>query len=235
MAYCVHCGVKLSDSEMRCPLCGTAVLDPSEPRDPTLPRAYPVRTPEQELKRSKRFWLLLCALILLCPALLCLMTDALLGNGLTWSIYPSSAMALLYISAAVPILVPRYRPYMALVTGFAALGGYLYLVERLSASSGWFFPIVLPALTLALALIVLLMMLYHHGRLNKLTLLASVFGAVAVECLGIELFCVLSLGMGLHFVWSPYAAAPCLFISLALFFINGNRAVREEVRRRVHF
>lgn len=235
MAYCVHCGVKLSDSEMRCPLCGTAVLDPSQPRDPTLPRAYPVRTPEQELKRSKRFLLLLSALILLCPALLCLMTDFLPGGGLTWSIYPSSALVLLYISVAVPILASRHRTYIALAVDFAALGAYLYLVERLSDSGRWFFPIVLPALMLAAGFIALLISLYQHGRLNKLTLLAAVFGAAAIECLGVELFCALSLGKGLRFAWSPYAAAPCLFISLALFFINGNRSVREEVRRRVHF
>ena len=37
------------------------------------------------------------------------------------------------------------------------------------------------------------------------------------------------------FVWSPFVLAPCLFIALSLFFINGNRSVREEVRRRVHF
>lgn len=235
MAYCVHCGVRLSDSEMRCPLCGTAVLDPSQPRDPTLPRAYPVRTPEQELKRSKRFLLWFSALILLCPALLCLMTDLLLGNGLTWSIYSSSALALLYISVTVPILASHHRIYISLITDFSALGVYLYLVERLSDSGQWFFPIVLPALGLAAFFFALLIILYQHERLNKLTLLAAAFGAVAIECLGVELLCLLNLEKGLRFAWSPYAAAPCLFISLALFFINGNRSVREEVRRRVHF
>lgn len=235
MAYCVHCGVKLGDSEKRCPLCATAVLDPTEPRDPSAPPVYPVRTPEQELKRSKRFLLLVSAVMLLFPALLCLMVDLLLGGGLSWSVYPSGALTLLFIAAAIPIWARRYRAYISIATDFITLGAYLYLVEQLSLSGRWFFPIVLPALALGTALIALLFILYRHHRLNKLTLLAGAFGAIALECLAIELLCALDLGGGLVFSWSPYAAAPCLFISLALFLLNGNRAVREEVRRRVHF
>ena len=50
MSYCVHCGVKLGEGEKRCPLCKTAVYDPAEPAPAFQPRAYPVRTPEQEIK-----------------------------------------------------------------------------------------------------------------------------------------------------------------------------------------
>ena len=31
MSYCVHCGVELADSEKRCPLCHTRVVDPASP------------------------------------------------------------------------------------------------------------------------------------------------------------------------------------------------------------
>ena len=66
-------------------------------------------------------------------------------------------------------------------------------------------------------------------------LLAASFAAVAVECVFIEWLISLSRGQAGSFFWSPYVLAPCLFISIALFFINCNRAVREEVRRLVHF
>lgn len=234
MAYCVHCGVKLGDSEKRCPLCNTLVLDPWAPHDPSIPRAYPVRTPEQELKRSKHFFLWLAALMLLCPALLCLMIDLMQG-GLTWSLYPSSALSLLFLAVIVPILVPKYRLYVALAACFTSLSVYLYLVQIFSKTSDWFFPIVLPSLALTMGFIILVIFLYRHGRLNKLTLLAALFGAVSLDCLAIECFCSLGTQGTIAFHWSPYAAAPCFFISLALFFINGNRSVREEVRRRVHF
>ena len=235
MAYCVHCGVKLADSEKRCPLCQTPVYDPAEPQRPAAPKPYPVRTPEQELKRSKRFLLILAALMLLAPAALCLVIDLLITGGVTWSSYASGALVMLFLSVAVPLIVPKYQAYFAIGVPFLCLNGYLFLVERLSNSGRWFFPIALPALALGALIITLITALWRRGWLNKLTLLALSFSGVALECLVIEWLLARAKGMTGGFVWSPFVLAPCLFISLSLFFINGNRFVREEVRRRVHF
>lgn len=235
MAYCVHCGVKLGDSEKRCPLCQTPVYDPAEPERPSAPKPYPVRTPEQELKRSKRFLLTLSALMLLAPAGLCFVIDLLITGGITWSGYASGALIMLFVSVAVPLAVPKYQVYFAIGTSFLCLNGYLFLVERLSGSGRWFFPIALPALALAAVIITLITMLWRRGWLNKLTLLGLAFAGIALECLAIEWLHAAALEKTGGFVWSPFVLAPCLFISLSLFFINGNRSVREEVRRRVHF
>ena len=235
MAYCVHCGVKLGESEKRCPLCNTVVIDPAQPHDPTLPRSYPVRTPEQELKRNKRFLLRLTALLTLLPALLCLITDLLLGPGVTWSIYPTGALTLLFIAIAVPILTPKLWDIASLAADFTALSGYLFLVEKTSESGRWFFPIVLPCLILAVFLLLVIALCHHKKWLNRLTFPAAILLATAAQCLGIEM--ILSHhGLGhIAFFWSPYAAAPCIFFALVLFFINGNRTVREEFRRWAHF
>ena len=235
MAYCVHCGVKLADSEKRCPLCQTPVYDPSEPVRPAVPKPYPVRTPEQELKRSKRFLLSRAALMLLAPAGLCFVIDLLITGKITWSGYASGALIMLFLSAAVPLAVSKYQAYFAIGAPFLCLNGYLFLVERLSDSGRWFFPIALPALALGAAIITLIMALWRRGRLNLLTLIALSFAGAALECLAIEWFHAMANQMTGGFVWSPFVLAPCLFISLSLFFINGNRSVREEVRRRVHF
>ena len=235
MAYCVHCGVKLGGSERRCPLCGTQVLDPAEPEVSAVPRAYPVRTPEQELKRNKRFLLVVAGLMLLLPGLLCLVIDFLLGGGITWSIYAATALWLLFIAVAVPLTVTRFRAYLSLGTAFLCLSAYLFLVELFSRSGPWFFPVVFPSLVLAAGLILLLIVLFRRGKLNKLTMLAASLASVAVQCLLVEWLISRALGSEILFLWSPYVLAPCLFIALWLFFINGNRAVREEVRRRLHF
>ena len=235
MAYCVHCGVKLGAGEKRCPLCQTPVYDPMEPERPAAPKSYPVRTPEQELKRSKRFLLTLAALMLLAPAGLCLVIDLLITGGVTWSGYASGALIMLFISVAAPLAVPRYHTYSAIGASFLCLNGYLFLVERLSASGRWFFPIALPSIALGAAIVTLITVLWRRGRLNKLTLLGLSFAGVALECLAIEWLLSAAYEKTGGFVWSPFVLAPCLFISLSLFFINGNRSVREEVRRRVHF
>ncbi len=235
MAYCVHCGVKLADSEKRCPLCQTPVYDPAEPQRSAAPKPYPVRTPEQELKRSKRFLLTLASLMLLAPAGLCLVIDLLISGGVSWSGYASGALIMLFLSVAVPLAVPKYQIYFAIGTSFLCLNGYLFLVERLSGSERWFFPIALPALALGALIITLITALLRLGWLNKLTFIAAAFAGCALECLAIEWLHSAAAQKAGEFVWSPFVLAPCIFISLSLFFINGNRSVREEVRRRVHF
>ncbi|MBR0218659.1 MAG: hypothetical protein IJQ33_05630 [Clostridia bacterium] len=237
MAYCVHCGVKLGAGEKRCPLCQTPVCDPMEPERSAAPapKAYPVRTPEQELKRSKRFLLMLAAVMLLVPAGLCLVIDLLATGGVTWSGYASGALVMLFLSAVPPLAVPKYQVYFAIGAPFLCLNGYLFLVERLSASGPWFFPIALPSLALGAGLVTLITVLWRRGWLNKLTLIAVVFASCAVECLAVEWLHARAKGLTDGLIWSPFVLAPCLFISLSLFFINGNRSVREEVRRRVHF
>lgn len=235
MAYCVHCGVKLEDGEKRCPLCFTPVTDPMEPRNPNAPRSYPVRTPEQELKRNKRFLLFLAVLMLAAPAVLCLIIDLLLAGTVTWSGYASSALTLLFAAVTVPLLADRHQAYVAVGTGFLCLNTYLFLVERLSDSGVWFFPIALPAISLCAVLLTGIILMYRKQVLNRLTVIAAAFAAVALECFAVEWLIAAANGVSGVFLWSPFVLAPCLFISLALFFVNYNRAVREEVRRRVHF
>ena len=235
MAYCVHCGVKLGESEQRCPLCNTVVLDPAQPRDPDAPRPYPKHTPEQEIRRSKRFLMLLCGLLLLLPAVLCLLVDLLAGSGLTWSIYSSGALALLFLAAAVPILLPRHRVYASLAIDFIGLSGYLKMVETVSHSGNWFWPIVFPSLFLATVMLAHLVIAYRKKKLNKLTVLGMLLLDIALECVAVEMLCCLHVGLPLQFHWAAYVAAPCIFLCLALFYINSNRALREELRRRVHY
>jgi len=193
-----------------------------------------VRTPEQKLGHNKKFFLALACLILLLPSLLCLMVDLLLGGGVTWSIYPSGVLFLLFAGITVPLLAKKWRTYISLGCNFLTLSAYLFLVERLTGGQ-WFFPRVLPSLALSLIALLLPIILFRLGWLNKLTLPAALLAGVAAGCLGIEMICDLASQGSIHFFWSPFASAPCLFISLVLFCINSSRTLREEIRRRLHF
>lgn len=235
MAYCVHCGVRLGPGENSCPLCKTPIYDPAEPDAAPAPKAFLQRTPEQELKRSKRFLLSLNAVLLLSPALLCVVIDLLTHGNITWSGYAAGALLMLFVSITAPLLAKKYQEYVAFAVSFICLLGYLFLVERLSGSGPWFSSVALPALVLAAGLVMGIIALYRGRLLNRLTLIAAGLIAAGLECLGIDWLCNLaSTGEG-GFVWSPYVLAPCLFLAVSIFVINGNRVVREELRRRVHF
>lgn len=234
MAYCVHCGVKLGECESRCPLCGTVSIDPHEAKKTDVPPLFPTHTHEQLLIRSKRYFLSLFALLLLIPALLCLGIDFLVGRSISWSLYAFTALILLYISIAVPLWIDRHKPYFALITAYVCLMLYLKMVETISRSGQWFFPIVLPCVTLFLGLTLLIVYLYRHHKLGRFTLFGALLLEVAILCVITDVLIALNLGNPL-LLWSPYVFAPCLFISLLIFYINSNRTIREEIRRRVHF
>lgn len=234
MAYCVHCGVKLGHNEKQCPLCHTVSIDPHEERPADSAPLYPTHTPEQLLTRSKRYFLILFGILLLVPALLCLLVDLLIGGAITWSIYAFTALVLLYIAIAVPIWVDHHKTYFSLITGYVCLMLYLKMVESVSDSGQWFFPIVLPGVTLLILLTLVITHLYRRQVLGKFTLVGAILILIAIVCVAVDL--LLSLYTGGHMlVWSPFVFAPCLFISLLIFFINGNRTIREEIRRRTHF
>ena len=119
MAYCVHCGVKLHEGERRCPLCGTVSIDPNEQAASDAQRTYPVRTPEQELRRGRRFFLMLETMLLLVPAGLCCLIDLLTGGGIYWSVYTLATLVSLFLVSAVPVLLHQYRTYSTIWAGLA--------------------------------------------------------------------------------------------------------------------
>ena len=75
--YCVKCGVKLANTESKCPLCNTAVYHPDIQREAAEP-LYPNGKMPKGPSRSK----VICgAVIILClfPAIVCFLADFLFG------------------------------------------------------------------------------------------------------------------------------------------------------------
>ncbi len=233
MAYCVHCGVKLGETERACPLCGTEAIDPAAPAKPSAPKPFPVRTPEQTLRLNHRYAVSLLTFLLLVPAAICLLID-MIGGGVSWSIYPAGVLALIWIVFTVPLLMRRHRLYSTILITGAALAGYLFMCERLSPSAGWFFPIVLPALTLFVAMICLEVALIRKWKVRVLVVVAVGFVLAGLLAFAVELLCTLYVaGSAIH--WSPFVMLPCFFIALLIFIIYRNEALYRELRRRLHF
>lgn len=107
MSYCVHCGVKLAPSEARCPLCKTPVVDPVTPYDPSVPKEFPTRVREQHLEINPGATLVLAAVLLAVPSLICLFVDLLVSGGLTWSPYPIGAFLMIFCAGASACSMPK--------------------------------------------------------------------------------------------------------------------------------
>jgi hypothetical protein len=237
MPYCVHCGVKLADSEPRCPLCATPVIDPSAPKDPASPppaRAYPARTEAQTLTLSRRSPLAFLSLLLLGAAGICLALDFLAGEGMRWSLYPAGVLILLWVAFAVPLLLRRHRLYSTLLTTAAALAGYLYMVERLTDGAHWFLPVVFPALLLFVGMVCLCIAMARRFRAGGLAVSAAAFCQAGLLAFAIELL-IVRAGFAEKILWSPFVFLPCLGVAALLLLIARDRPLYEALQRRLHF
>ncbi len=234
MAYCVHCGVKLGEAESRCPLCGTEAIDPAAPPvDPAAPKPFPVRTSEQTLTINRKYAVSLLSFLLLLPAAICVFADWLAG-GITWSVYPAGVLVLVWIVATVPLLMKKRRTYSTLLITGAALEAYLYMVESLSYTPGWFFPIVMPSVALFVGMICFTVALIRKWKVRPLLVVAASLFQAGVLTLVVEILCVAS-GVGETLIWSPFVMTPCFFVAALLYLVSKNRSLYEQFRRRLHF
>ena len=81
--YCANCGVKLADTEKKCPLCGTEAYHPDIIRpevNPLYPQDF---IPKREISKTTIHIILLTLFIT--PILVTLYCDLYINKGVTWS------------------------------------------------------------------------------------------------------------------------------------------------------
>ena len=139
--YCVRCGAELSDSEEKCPLCGTIVFHPDIPR-PQGEKPYPVDTARQETaSRAGVLFLLTMGFVL--PLILCLLCDWKINGSIVWSGYVSGALVLLYLMIVLPLWFKKPIPVVFVSADFAALGLFLLYID-FATHGHWFLTFALP-------------------------------------------------------------------------------------------
>ena len=234
LSYCVNCGVKLTPSQGKCPLCGAIVHNPLEPYDPKCPKEFPTRTKEQNLTINKRYLVLLIAVVLGAPAVICLLLDFVVGADVSWSLYPAGGLVLIGVGIIVPTVLNRHQVYYSIVLDGAALCLYLWMVERISPSPGWFFPIAFPIILLTDLMVAATVGSIRQKTLRGLMIPAVILLETAVLALAVELLCESVSRHALRLLWSPFVLIPCGLVALVLFLIQANQPLREELQRRLH-
>ena len=133
--YCINCGVKLADSENKCPLCGTVPYHPDIPRKQGSP-LYPVNhypATEVSPKAAQRVLLVLFLL----PILTTLAIDLRISRSVTWSGYVIGALIMTYVLLCLPGWFRKPNPVIFVPCGFAAVGLYLLYID-LATGGDWF-------------------------------------------------------------------------------------------------
>ena len=139
--YCVKCGVKLADTEKKCPLCSTVVCHPDLERTEARP-LYPGSKMPGSNSGSKA---LNGAVIILffIPLLVCFFADLSLDGKMEWSGYVAGALAVSYVAFALPLWFKKPNPVIFVPCDFAAAALYLLYIN-LATGGRWFMSFALP-------------------------------------------------------------------------------------------
>ncbi len=230
--YCINCGVKLADSEKKCPLCGTVPYHPELVRQEGK-LLYPMdRYPQA--KAGGKALLGTLTIMLLVPILVTLICDVQFNHAITWSGYAVGGILLFYIAAILPLWFRNPNPVIFVPCTFGAVGVYVLYID-LSIQGGWFLSFAFPVvgfLGLLVTTVVALLHYLHRGA-------AYIFGG-ALIALGAFLP-LMEFLMGLTFRfskfigWSWYPMVALILMGGALIFLGICRPARETVERKFFF
>lgn len=227
--YCINCGVKLADTEKRCPLCGTVPFHPEMIR-PETERLYPNNSyPAPQV--SPRGVLGAVSILFLIPLLITLLCDLQMNGAVTWSGFVVGALLAVYVMVVLPFWFRKPNPVIFVPCGFVAAGVYLLYID-LATGGAWFLSFAFPVvgfLGLVVTVIVTLTRYLRRGRLY-------IFGGAAVA---LGLFMPLMeflLNLTFHFErfigWSVYPLIALVLVGGMLLFLAVCRPARENMERK---
>ncbi len=161
--YCMKCGVRLQDTEKKCPLCGFVLpeISPDQKKG-----TYPsVKRPRD--REDFRGLLLFVTLILFGAGGAVLAMDLTLGGGVTFSAWVLFSLLLFYAALLLPRWFRKPNPVIFLPVFFLCLIFFLLYLD-LFYGNGWFLPFALPlsgGFFLLLEAVVTLTRYVHKGYL----------------------------------------------------------------------
>ena len=228
--YCIHCGVKLADTEAQCPLCQTRVFHPDLPR-PEAEELYP----RQQYPAANRHSLLpqaIVSFLLFLPMFIALLCDLQLSGSVSWSGYVIGALLVSYVSIVLPAWFQRPNPVIFVPCAFAAVACYLLYIN-LATGGGWFLSFAFP-LTGGVGLIVTAVVtLVRYLRRGKLYIFGGAFIAMGGLMLLTEFLLNYTFRIPKFIGWSLYPLVTLVLLGAFLIFLAICRPARQTMERKL--
>ena len=227
--YCIKCGVKLGDTEDKCPLCGTIPYHPDITRiefDPLYPKK------QQPLTHvSKIGALIITSCIFLLPLLISLFCDLQLNGEVGWSGYVIGALLLAYELVVLPLWFKKPNPVVFVPCGFLAIGLYLLYINLVSGGD-WFLSLAFPITGAFGVIVTALVALLKYVKGGKLYIFGSLSIALGMLMPLIEYLIYLTFDIVSKVRWSPFPLSALVLVGGVLIFLAICRPARESMERR---
>lgn len=227
--YCANCGVRLADTEQKCPLCGTTAYHPEITRPqaaPLYPKdSYPVETVKPKVAQVA----VLCLFLL--TVVTTLLVDLQVNRQVTWSGYAIGALMLAYVVLALPGWFCRANPVVFVPCDFAAVGLYLLYIA-LATGGNWFLSFAFPVVGCVGLIVTAVVVLVRYVRRGKLYIYGGALMAFGAFMVLLEFLLVITFGRS--FVgWSFYPLAALMMLGGFLLYLAINRSARETMERKL--
>ncbi|MBE6779814.1 MAG: hypothetical protein E7545_02425 [Ruminococcaceae bacterium] len=229
--YCIKCGVKLADTEKKCPLCNTVVYHP-EISQPEVRPLYPQNKFPKIKPKSKVFNGAIIILFLI-PMLVSLISDWQNDKTLNWFGFVAGGLVLGYLVFGLPNWFHKPNPVIFVPCSFAALIVYLLYIN-LVTNGDWFLSFAFPVAGALGLIVTAAVTLLYYLKKGRLYILGGTLIAVGGFILLVEF--LLNITFKIAFIgWSIYPLIVFALLGGLLIYLAINTTAREIMERKLFF
>ncbi len=229
--YCANCGVKLADTEQRCPLCGTEAYHPDIERPEVAP-LYPKDFVPKSVLSKTTIHIIIFTLFLI-PIFVCLYADFYINRHITWSSYVLLSVLICYIIVVLPFWFRRPTPAVFVPLDFFLIGLLLQYINY-ATGGDWFLTLAFPLITYLGVIVTAASVLLYYLKKGHLYVIGAFFIAIGLYMDVIELFLMVTFKVSFD-GWSLYPMIPLVIIGLGMIAISISRNAKAILARKLHF
>lgn len=227
--YCCNCGVKLADTEKKCPLCGVDAFHPDIHRQEAEPLYPEDKMPVPHV--SSRGAQIIATAVFLLPAIITFLCDMQINGEVRWSGYVIGALLLCYVMFVLPYWFRDPNPVIFVPCGFVAIGLYLLYINMKTGGS-WFLSFGFPV-TGCIGLITTAMVtLLRYLKRGKLYIFGGSFIALGAFMPLMEYLLYVTFEPIRFIGWSLYPLSAFVVLGAMLIFLAINHRAREKMEKK---
>lgn len=227
--YCVNCGVKLADTEKKCPLCHTAVFHPDITQGEG-EALYPTKKYPAADKNFHRPQIFLTATFIL-PMLIVILCDLQFNDGITWAGYVIGALILGYSMLILPTWFNNPNPVIFVPCNFAAIAVYLLYINH-TVDGDWFLSFALPIVGGVGLIVTAVVTLTWYLKRGRLFIFGGAFLGLGCFMLLVEYLTNLTFHYTKFVGWSLYPLVTLGLLGGLLIFLGIYRPARDTMERK---
>ena len=226
--YCYHCGVKLAETELSCPLCRTDLRKIRDELTAT-PALYPKgRRPVMEGRSAILNGSILVTFMI--ALLITFLIDLQGDRRLNWFGFVAGGLILAYVTCVLPLWFRKPNPIIFVPSDFAAAAAYLLYID-LRTYGGWFLPFALPVIGMMCLIVTAVVVLFKCVSGGRLYILGGAALALGGSVFLIEY--LLAAAFSIPFTgWSFYPLSVMLLLGGFLIYLGIDRSARLVMERK---